>query len=40
MYIGHQKFPFFTVNEITKDEIFQMPLSRFQMLLLFLKEGK
>ena len=40
MYIGHQKFPFFTVNEITKDEIFQMPLSRFQTLLLFLKEGK
>lgn len=40
MYIGHKKFPFFTVNEITKDEIFLMPLSRFQMLLLFLKEGK
>lgn len=40
MYIGHQKFPFFTVNEITKDEIFQMPLLRFKMLLLFLKEGK
>lgn len=40
MYIGHQKFPFFTVNEITKDEIFQMPLSLFQTLLLFWKEGK
>lgn len=40
MYIGHQKFPFFTVNEITKDEIFSDAVVTISNVIVVFEGGK